>query len=93
MDQHFTAWLVIAREALTGTHYEVEIVEDEYVHGAGWERAGAFVFEAATSVDIEDGDHEKAKEEAEELMRAAGWHRVERWCDVDTGYAATVERS
>lgn len=93
MKQHFTAWLITAREALNSEYYEVEIVEDECSDVTGWERGSDVpVFEAETSIERETCDEKKAQEDAEEILRAASWYTVGSWTDVDTGYSVTVAR-
>jgi hypothetical protein len=49
-------------------------------------------FYAVTKVDARDGDAQDGCDEAEDLMRDAGWRVVGNWDAVDNAYVVTVER-
>jgi hypothetical protein len=97
--QHFTAWLVNAPSALDQPCMDVTILEDQLI-GANPEDEGAWstdtskptAFYAVTSIDARDGDAEDGCDEAEDLMREAGWRTVGNWEAVDNAYIVTVER-
>ncbi|WP_329126143.1 hypothetical protein [Streptomyces sp. NBC_01353] len=95
---HFTAWLTTTTSALDQDNIDIVILEDELIGDpeagdAAWAcKGGIALFTGITNVPAEDGDHTKAKLEAEDLMRDAGWATVGAWDGVDTGYIVTVER-
>jgi hypothetical protein len=98
--RHFTAWLVNDPSALDQACMDVTILEDQLI-GANPEDDAAWSTDsskptalyAVTTVDARDGDAEDGCDEAEDLMREAGWRTVGAWEAVDNAYIVTVERN
>jgi len=100
--RHFTAWLVNDASALDQPCMDVTILEDQVigyteVYGEqqpSWstDTSKPTAFYAVTKVDACDGDAEDGCDEAEDLMRDAGWRVVGNWEAVDNAYVVTVER-
>jgi hypothetical protein len=100
--EHFTAWITNDTSCLEGPDVDVVVIPDKigWHEGDGdgeptvpqWQSDGGPVFSAVTSIDAREGDLGEAAREAEQLLGAAGWRRVEDWNVVPTGYVAAVER-
>lgn len=96
---HFTAWLVNDPSALDQSCMDITILEDDLI-GANPEDDAAWstdtskptAFYAVTTVDARNGDAQDGCDEAEDLMRAAGWRTVGKWDAVDNAYIVTVEK-
>lgn len=91
---HFTAWLTTDTSALDQPNIDITVLEDEELGNKGWtSKGGPALFTTATNIPAEDGDHDKAQAEADDLLSEAGWNTVGSWDAVDTGYIITVERA
>lgn len=96
---HFTAWLVNAASYLDQPCMDVAILQDQLIGGnpdddGDWatDTTQPQAFYAVTTVDARDGDAKDGCDEAEDLMRQAGWRTVGAWDAVDNAYTVTVER-
>lgn len=98
---HFTAWLVNAPSCLDTEFMDVAVIEDEAISykvdddGAEtpvWASQGDRVLNAVTTVSAKGGDIDVAKDQAEDLLKAAGWQTVGDWDVTDNAYIVTVER-
>ncbi|MFI9012566.1 hypothetical protein ACIGZI_00870 [Streptomyces griseus] len=91
---HFTAWLTTTASALDQANIDIVVLEDEQNDDNDWtSKGGPALFTAITNVPAEDGDHDKAQNEAADLLADAGWTTVGSWDAVDSGYIVTVERA
>lgn len=97
--RHFTAWLVNDPSALDQPCMDVAILEDQLIgmdpeDESAWatDSSKPTAFYAVTTVDARHGDAEDGCDQAEDLMRAAGWKTVGQWDTVDNAYIVTVER-
>lgn len=96
---HFTAWLVNDTSALDQPCMDITVLEDELI-GADPEDDSSWSTDttkptalyAVTKVDARDGNAEDGCNEAEDLMRNAGWRTIGQWDAVDNAYVVTVER-
>lgn len=97
--RHFTAWLVNDRSCLDQDCMDLTILEDKLT-GADPENDDHWscdsskerAFYAVTTVSARDGDIEDAIDQAEDLMREAGWRTVGKWDACPNSYIVTVER-
>lgn len=97
--RHFTAWMVNDPSALDQACMDVTVLEDRLIGGDpknddDWstDSSKEHAFYAVTTVDAVDGDGQDGCNEAEELLRAAGWETVGAWRATDNAYILTVER-
>ncbi|MEU7147102.1 hypothetical protein AB0B15_03535 [Streptomyces sp. NPDC045456] len=98
-NRHFTAWLVNDPTILDQPFMTITVLEDWQIGGdneddATWsiDSSKPTAFHAVTTVNAQGGDAEDGCNEAEALMRAAGWRMIGDWDVVDNAYIVTVER-
>jgi hypothetical protein len=97
--RHYTAWLVNDTSCLDQACMDLTVLEDELI-GGDPEKRGDWstdaskdrAFYGVTAVDAEEGDIQKATEEAEDMLREAGWRMTDKWEAVTNAYIVTVER-
>ena len=101
-DTHFTAWLTNDPSCLTGPVCDVTVLQDEAVSYRAaedgtetpvWGSTGDPLFQAVTTVEAKNGDHDDAISQAKDLLANAGWTVTGEWDAVGTGYIATVEHA
>jgi hypothetical protein len=97
--RHFTAWMATGSSVLDQPCMDVTIIEDELLgadpdNETHWsdDTSKPQPFYAVTTVNAKDGDAQDGINEAEALMRAAGWRVAGQWRDTSSAYVATVER-
>lgn len=100
MDIRFTAWITTDATCLKTENSDVTVLVDQitgYSEGeygeevAKWESTGPEVFSAVTTAPA-SGDDKDAIDQAEDLLRDAGWRITSTWEAVPTGYIASVTR-
>lgn len=101
MEIRFTAWITTDATCLTSENCDVTVLIDQitgYREGEygeevpEWESTGPEVFSAVTTTPANGGDDQDAIDQAEDLLRDAGWQITSNWEAVTTGYIATVTR-
>lgn len=96
---HYTVWMTSDPHCLDQGCMDVTILEDQLIGGEP-EDEGAWAtdsskespFHAVTTVDAREGDWVDAVDEAEDLLRDAGWRVTSSWDSTDHAHTATVER-
>ncbi|MFE7119373.1 hypothetical protein ACFU99_28565 [Streptomyces sp. NPDC057654] len=96
---HYTAWLVNDPSCLDQGCMDVTILQDQLIGGdpgddADWasDTSKPTALYAVTTVDAQEGDIADGIEEAEALMRQAGWQVTSKWASLPNAFTATVER-
>lgn len=96
---HFTAWMVNDTSCLETGCMDITVLEDQF-DGADPGKDSDWItdaskppaFHAVTTVDAREGDAQDGCDQADALMREAGWERAGGWDVVDNAYIATVRR-
>lgn len=101
MDEiRFSAWITTDPTCLTTDYSDVSVLIDRITgyreddngnEVPDWESTGPEVFSAVTATPATDDDKD-AIDQAEDLLRDAGWQITSTWAAVPTGYVATVTR-
>lgn len=99
-DIRFTAWITTDSSCLTSDYCDVSVLidritgyrdDDNGQEVPDWESTGPEVFSAVTATPA-SGDGKDAIDQAEDLLRDAGWQITSDWEAVPTGFIATVTR-
>jgi hypothetical protein len=80
---------------VVGINCTINIVEDDLSDGGDrtTKPGGTEPFRCETGIPAgSDTDHDVIKDEAEDLLKAGGWHTVGDWEQTDHGYYIAAER-
>jgi len=97
----FVATLANCADVVTGDNCDVSVIESEIVSYyedydgnviPEYEMNGNVAMDAIETTVPTDGDIHAALDEADTILRDAGWVRVEDWEASESAYCAEVER-